>query len=490
MSRPFVTFLATGAMALLLTLIGLQPRLEHTFPSMVDDWAAISRSPHQIGDALTLHNTEGIRYRPGFIIWNYLQWHTFGGPGNLVVPSVWGVLRVMALVFGLAGAAFVLVGRSSSRRGDDLIRALLAGGAVVAVTTIPHSASDLAQYGPQEPLMVGLMCGGGALLTIAVRGCLAGTASIAQTWVLGLSGVLLWTGGIAQKETSVCALLLIPFLWMGTQTWRASLPPPSPGARRLVSVLLALGFVAFVPMFARVVQLSLADTRVYGAEPNKDVIGPTLRQLWHMTSAIGSIAGVGLLLGAIALIAVVAASGRFEWIAIGLLLTGLASLAFAAQTPYGPSRYFLPLVALSALAIVRLASATPYFAMLVVACILAFTGLLQVPAARHNVREWASGEREQEQIVRAVAERRAAGCPVQVAGTDVEMITALPVLESIAHQRAGGCVSGERFLALITGSQDSNSANGDPALAACGTGRVVVVKTSLARVFRCEPIAA
>ena len=116
-------------------------------------------------------------------------------------------------------------------------------------------------------------------------------------------------------------------------------------------------------MLARVVQLSLADTHVYGAQPNKDVVGATLRQLAQIAFGARVCDWMCLVLGATALVAV----RRPDWIAIGLLLTGLASLAFAAQTPYVPTRYFLPLVTLSALAVVRLASGMSRRPMLLVA---------------------------------------------------------------------------------------------------------------------------
>jgi hypothetical protein len=489
--HPLVVFFLTGATATVLTLALLQARLSHTFPSMIDDWSAISQSQHQIRDVLTLRNPEEFRYRPGFVVWNYLQWHTFGGVEHPFVPIAWGVLRVMALIFGLVAAAFVLARRDRPRGDGDLLAALLAGGAAVAVATIPGSATDLARFGPQEPLMVGLMCGGGALIAIAVRRCVSGTASVAQTWVVGVSGLALWTAGIAQKETSVCALVLVPFLWMATRDWRASLIPLATARRRTVRVLLVLAVAAFTPMLLRVVELSVADKRVYDSEPDPNVIGSTLEQLSHMNSALGSSTGTYLLLGAVVLIAASASSRKIEWLSMGLVLTGLASLAFAAQTPESPSRYFLPLVALSALAVVRLAAAMARVTTMLVVVGLGLVAVLQAPAAHREVGGWLAGERAQEQIVRAVAERRAAGCRVTVAGTDIELILALPVLERISHQRPGGCAPGDRFLVVVTGSMGEASADDDPALAACGVDRVVVAQEGrVGRIYRCEPAAS
>jgi hypothetical protein len=47
-----------------------EPRLHHTFPSMVDDWSAILKAPDQLQAVLRLENPEEQRYRPGFIAWN------------------------------------------------------------------------------------------------------------------------------------------------------------------------------------------------------------------------------------------------------------------------------------------------------------------------------------------------------------------------------------------------------------------------------------
>src|SRR5262249_8733188 len=58
----------------------ISPRFSIDTPSLVDDWAAISRSPHQVGQLVRLHNPEQQRFRPSWILWNEVQWHTFDAP--------------------------------------------------------------------------------------------------------------------------------------------------------------------------------------------------------------------------------------------------------------------------------------------------------------------------------------------------------------------------------------------------------------------------
>ena len=62
------------------------PRFDHPFPSMIDDWSAIANAPEQLREVLRLGNPEEQRYRPGFIAWNALQWHTLDAPTGFVGP--------------------------------------------------------------------------------------------------------------------------------------------------------------------------------------------------------------------------------------------------------------------------------------------------------------------------------------------------------------------------------------------------------------------
>ena len=63
-----------------------EPRLHQTFPSLVDDWVLIRDTPEQLPKYLRLEVPEGQRYRPGFLAWGALQWHTLGAPKGTLGP--------------------------------------------------------------------------------------------------------------------------------------------------------------------------------------------------------------------------------------------------------------------------------------------------------------------------------------------------------------------------------------------------------------------
>ena len=70
-------------------------------PSLVDDWSAIARAPDQVDELIRLRNPEDQRFRPAWIVWNYVQWHTLDAPGGLIGPNFWNLLRAFVLVAGL-----------------------------------------------------------------------------------------------------------------------------------------------------------------------------------------------------------------------------------------------------------------------------------------------------------------------------------------------------------------------------------------------------
>ena len=210
--RAHVGFLACLALLGLVALVAVEPRLHHEFPSMIDDWNAIASAPEQLRSVLELENPTA-RYRPGFTIWNALQWHTLGAPTAFGGPRLWGLLRIGVLVLGVAMLARLLV-MSTGRGADDwpAARWLLTFSVPLLVLTVPAGAIDLARYGPQEPLLVGCMSLGAALLVRSADRLLEPTRPSVSTLATTAIGLAVWWLGVLQKETSLCALVLIPFL--------------------------------------------------------------------------------------------------------------------------------------------------------------------------------------------------------------------------------------------------------------------------------------
>lgn len=481
--RRIAPFAVAAALVAAVSLWTLAPRLSSTFPSMVDDWYAISRSPDQLRDALTLRMTEEQRYRPGWVAWNALQWHTLGGPEDLRPARAWGVARALVLVLGLVAAGTVVVSRGSARRLGGAAHAALAGGAALVVVTIPGFAVDLARYGPQEPLLVGLMCGGAALMTVAFRRSLAGRSGVAGAAALGGLGALAWAAGVAQKETSVAVLALVPFLWLAVRDDLPRFRALPPGLRRTLLAVLAIAGLALVPMLARTVQLTVADERVYDAEPTEGLVSKTLRQIERLGADLGSQTGWALAVAAVAAVVVVGLARRVDWLAVGLLLTALGFLVLAAQTEIAFSRYYLPTLALAALVIVRAAALLPVVPAAAAAVALIAVGVWQAPDARALVDEWVVREAEKEDVVRATAQRAAGGCPFVATGNEVELVDALPVLVPLAVEDASGCARGDRFVVVLSSSGSDDS--GDPLVRACSPGEVAF-ENAVGRILRCS----
>jgi hypothetical protein len=477
--------IAVSALVAGISLLTLSPRLDHSFPSMVDDWYAIDRVPGQVVDALTLRRPEEQRYRPGWIVWSALQWHTLGAPDDLAAPLVWWVLRVLVFVAGIVAAAVVAAGRSPPTRAGRIARLALAGAAALVVVTIPVFAVDLARNGPQEPLMIGLMCGGGAILAAAIGRALDGRVTDGRLALLGGLGALAFGAGAAQKETSICVLALVPFLWAATRDERGTLAALSDRTQRTTWALVALAALPLLPMTVRTAQLALAPTRVYNAEPGHGLLAKTQALLEQMGKTLESRVPVFLVGAAIALLVVLALTRRLEIVSAGFLVTGLAFLVFAGQVVVAPSRYYLPTVTLAALAVVRLAARIRSVRVEVLAVVLLVAlAAPQIRDAHGLVDVLVRGNRAQEQMVRVVGGLRAAGCEVRLAGNEVELREALPVLARIADPKPIACGDERRMVAVLSWYLGESPT--DPAIVACGPAPRVVFRNDIGRVVACR----
>jgi hypothetical protein len=590
-SRTTVVLLA-AALAIAATLVMIAPRLTHTFPSMVDDWYAIEHSVEQLPKALTGRNPEELRYRPAWIVWSAAQWHTLGAPTHRWGPQVWGILRIALLALGLAALAATIVRWPTDRRGR-LTSAALVAGVPLVVMTMPSFAVNVARWGPQEPLQIGSMSLGVALIVWSLRAAAAG--SLSRNRILSLVvGVAFWWFGVLQKETSLAVVVLAPFLWpyvRRNEWWSLIRERP-----RLIAAVAAGVAAPLVLAAVHTIALASAETRVYGVGLSPvGVPGRLLDQLGDIDHTLET--PFAWLIIASAFLSLFWAIGReIDWLAVGLLACALASAAWVAQTGIFVSRYYLPVTALVVLALVRTASAQPRLLLVpaVVATLLAdrlnggsegvvdwlirqsahdaaklgaivalgalalgialvanvdrrallaitaaalvlatiaqttnavvgefyplaaliallglsrpsrdrsdlgarlvavsliAVSLANVATGRDSVDRWLDRERAQEALVRAVAAREAGGCTVTAVGKEVEFVAALPVLRRFVDEPAGGCESGERFVAVIDGELTSGRTPlTDPALVACAPWEVVW-RSQLARILGCNVTA-
>ena len=184
----------------------VSPRLAITGPSLIDDWYALTHGSAEARQLVHRDLPDGIRYYPAWILWNYAQWRLPGAPGSLVGPNLLDLARILVLVAGLTAATNLVLPRSASPTRHALLAALPA----LLVISTPGFAVDLARFGPQEPLLVGGIAAGGALLWWAARAVVDGRWL--RAWALGVPGGALWLTGVYMKETSVCVLIGLSFI--------------------------------------------------------------------------------------------------------------------------------------------------------------------------------------------------------------------------------------------------------------------------------------
>ena len=462
----------------------ISPRFALDLPSLVDDWSAIARSPDQLVDVLRLTNPETQRFRPSWILWNYLQWHTFDAPDGLVGPNVWNVLRIVVLVTGLT-LATALALPTPRTRADAVLRAGLAATPVLMILSIPKFAPELARFGVQEPLLVGGMALGGSLLVLAVRSLLDERAIPAwRVLVLAFVGGVFWVVGVYQKEASLAVLPLLVAIAIAGRGRLARARPLRRGQR---AALVTIGILVVLPLAhvaVEVVRIATRGDLVYEAEVDAGRgIVRGVEVLWDWVHEVFPLQAQRLVLAAVLLAVIVAiVRRRVDVLVVGALASGVFAFLLAAQSGVAASRYFIPVYALAAVALVLSVARLPAivqvaFLLMVVALSLSF-----VSAARYEVREWASVEQEGASLVRAVSKARASGCPVAVAGLDEESRVALPVLVTLLGEPvASSCVGGATYLVI------RSSGEGAALASACADDELeVLLDLSLAAVYRCE----
>ena len=482
-ARWLLVSLAAGAVSLLAVWM-ISPRFEIDVASVVDDWAAYFYSPEQLADVLRLTNPETERFRPGVILWGYLQWHTFGAPQDLLGPNVWNVLRVVILVAGLTLFTAVAL---PVRRGrlELVLYAGLASIPAFVVVLVPKFARDLARFGPQEPLLVGGMALGGSLLFLAARSLLD-TSRPLRVWgvtALAVGGGVAWALGTYQKETSICVLPLLAGVaiagWAKLAGWKHL-------SRARKAALGTVGAVVVLPLLhvaietLRIVQRGdlVYDAEVGGGRGLVDGV----RELWNWThEAVPENARL-LAYGAVVLTVVASiVRRRIDPIAVGALLSGALTFVFAGQSGVVATRYYIPVVALFAVAFALSLARLP--TIVVAAGVLAvFFSFMPPPGTRAEVQSWTDEELGNGALVREAADLESSGCVVAAAGLDLETSVALPILVGVERTSDGGrtCAPGETFFVAGPGE------DGTALVSACAPEALeTLVEAPVGAVYRC-----
>jgi hypothetical protein len=465
------------------TLWILQPRFKAHFPSLVDDWFAIDNAPRAMSHLVRLDYVpeevrDPRRFRPSYnAVWNWLQWQTLDAPnGGMVGPNLWNFLRVGMLTGGVM--LLVFLGAPFAKRRTWWT----AGAAVLAalvLVSIPAMMFEIARFGPVEPLLLGAMVIGGVLL-------IAGTAR----WIRGerwtrvvpalVGGYLIWLLGVFEKEASICALALAPFLalelvrrtreadWIDRPLWRE---PKALGVA-------ALALLPVLFMLYQVRKIAAGGRTVYGADIPGNASGFLDRlhdAFLGQWAGIGAEVGTPLLTGlAVASGAAVLASGatrrRVPWLGIGLVVTAWLVLVFQGLGGEFAPRYYLPTIALFLAAIAVALLDAP----LVLRAVAAVAGIVFVlghaGTAHRIVDDIGTSQAQGGESVRAVAALHPSRCPVYMGSMPIEYADSLPVLVDIVpSEKSGGCTAGYDAM-MVAGTAVGGAITDEKILKACATG--------------------
>jgi hypothetical protein len=461
------------------------PRFQLDTPSLVDDWAAIERSDEQLSEIIRLRNPEGQRFRPGWILWNYVQWHTLDAPAGGVGPNTWNVIRILVLVAGLT-LLTALALPAPRRTSEALLQAGLAVTPALLVVSAPKFAVDLARFGPQEPLMVGAMAFGGSLLVLAARGLLDRNRT--DTWaiaVLAGAGGVLWTVGVTHKETSLAVLpLLAAVVYVGRGRlagWHAL------GTQRRIAAA-ALAAVTALPLIVvaiESVRIAGKGDLVYDAEVDGGLgMLRGLQLLYEWTHEVLPPNWRLCAAAAVVVTVVVAAiRRRADLVALAALASGVLALALAGQSGVVSTRYYIPSFALFmvalAVSLARLPSGLQFVALVGLV-------LVSVPpdGTREEVGRWVAEEKDGGVLVREVAALYASGCLVAMAGLGEEAREALPVLVRVeSREQPARCASGATYFVV------GQSPQGEALMQTCQKGSVERIgRHAGAIVYRCAAL--
>jgi len=466
----------------------ISPRFELDTPSLVDDWYGIAVIPDQLRDVVVLENPETQRYRPGWIAWQALQWHTLGAPDGMVGPNLWGVWRILILVAGLTLMTSLMLPRPRSRSGAVLHAGVAAIPAFVVVVA-PKFVVDLARFGPQEPLLVGGMALGGSLLFLAARPLLDPARPVPRlrTALLVVAGLAFWALGVYHKETALAVLPMLAAVLLAGRDRLAGWPELSLRRRSALTVLGALVVLPLAHVAVESLRILVRGNLLYDAEVDggRGFVRGTEALVDWIDEAL-PLAGRWFVLAALALtLLAIVLRRKVDVLALGALASGALALVLAGQSGVVATRYYIPTYALFAVALalslVRLPA--PFRVAGLAAVFLAF---VPVAPIQEEVRAWTDEEAREGALVRVVSELDG-GCTVAADGLDLERTFALPVLVALERRQAdasGSCESGTTY--MLVGNVDGAL----PLLRACERGALELVRRSGAfmSLYRCAQL--
>jgi hypothetical protein len=455
--------LAVGAgfaFGLALGLAVLSRRFDLSSPSMVDDWYFAGHPAESLAGLIHpfLHPVAS-RFRPAWNLWGELEWHTFGAPDTLTGPNLWGGLRVVLFV---AGALLVpaVVAATSQPRPRPVALAVLVGAMGLLLFSGPSSDVDLFRLGPTEPVLVGAMSCGAALLLYGTGRLIDARRHPASWagWALPLAalggGLGLWLLGVYHKEASVTFFVLAPFLYRflrrrWRQIGRIDRPLWRYGPFQVTAALMLLPLVHIAVVTETI---SGRGASLYGASPPHGIsgwAGRAIDALSFQWSHWAGIVGTGTWrIAAISILVLLAASvlrmrKTLPWLPIGLIVTGWAALILQGFPLHEESRYYIPSMVLFGAAALLLLAQSPGWLQWTGAAAAVALAVTNVSGVRNAVDQWSGREKDDARAAGLIALLHPASCPVYMNEIDIERSEAMPrVLSFTGVPLRGPCRRG------------------------------------------------
>jgi hypothetical protein len=495
--------LAGLALVMAVTVWIISPRFRAHFPWVVDDWYAIHNAPLALHHLLRLDYVpaevrDPLRYRPSYnAVWNSLLFHTFDGPTGMKAANLWNLLRIAMLLSGLMLLVWLGV---PARRRDGWTLAAAVVAALVLVAT-KQMVFEIAQFGPVEPLLMGAMVLGGALLVGGGALWLRGRRwyLVAPTLAVGW---ILWVFGVFEKEASICALALAPFLALELNARvrdAGRLPRPLWRDHRAQAIAVA-ALVPVLFMLWQVKKIAGGGKTVYGNDIHGGTTGlltnarEAFTGMWNAVEAqVGSPLFTGLAVAAgAAVLASAATRRRVPWFALGLFVTAWVVFVFEGLGGEFFPRYYLPtmvlLLAATAVALLDAPAALRGAA--------AVAGLLYVVtnlgAAHHRVLELATAQIQGAQTVSRIAALHPGSCPVYMGRMANEPAEAIPVLVGLLPSaKQPGCRPSGYEAFMVDGAYDVALVTDDRIMRACAGrgGWKLIDRTPLYAIRACRRLA-
>jgi len=429
---------------------------------MIDDWNGASRGASSLVDLLApFVERPVLRFRPGFDLFDHIEWHTLGAPHDMTGPNLWNAVR-LALFVAAVGVVPALVARAVAPDLSSFTLGALTAVPPAVVVTGGVISVDLARLAPQEPMLVGATVCGAALVLFGLDRYMSG-ARMRKVLLPTVIGWPLYVLGATSKEASMSFLAVTPFLYLFlAQRWRELgcvrglwEPLRRPGAIAFATALLVpLLWVAFR---AATIGGEGADLyqrgKPHGLDGWIDRLEEAGKLQWNsMITTLGSPLWRALAVSLPFLaLGIWADRRRVPWVAVGLVLGAGVMLVVQGLPAVVTSRYFLPTMALLTMAATLLLAqgrAWLRWTALVAGSILVISG---AAAARQAVTGWATDEKATSELIERVALLAQAGCRLHQWGLDVERAEALPRLVGLQMKEASGsCPLGTATLVVTS----------------------------------------